>query len=117
LQHLVRVRVALDLDDDAHAVAVARREVGDPSIFLRLDEVGDLLESVALLTWYGSSVTTIAMRPARISSNATWARMTTRPRPCGVHLADRVDRSFSPVIGLRWSRSGRSCRRSGSPGR
>ncbi len=37
--------------------------------------------SVDLLTWYGSSVTTTAMRPARISSNATWPRMITRPRP------------------------------------
>jgi hypothetical protein len=36
---------------------------------------------VDLLTWYGSSVITTAMRPGRTSSKATWARMITRPRP------------------------------------
>ena len=59
--------------------------------------------SVDLLTWYGSSVITTAMRPARISSKATWARMITRPRPVAYRWRMASTRSRSPVSVLRWS--------------
>ena len=59
--------------------------------------------SVVLLTWYGSSVTTTAMRPGRISSKETWPRMMTRPRPVAYMWRMTSTRSFSPVSELRWS--------------
>ena len=50
VQHLVRVRVALDLDVDAHPVAVGLvAQVGDAVDPLVLDEVGDLLEERGLV--------------------------------------------------------------------
>ena len=54
-----------------------------------------------MFTWYGSSVTMIAVRSPRTSSNATWARMTTRPRPWAYiwRIASTV--SHSPVSALR----------------
>ena len=52
-----------------------------PSIFLSLTRSAIFSSSEALFTWYGSSVTMIAIRSPRTSSNATWARITTRPRP------------------------------------
>ena len=46
VQHAVRVRLALDLDDHAHAVAVGLvAQVGDAVDLLVLDEVGDLLDA------------------------------------------------------------------------
>ncbi len=55
-----------------------------------------------MFTWYGSSVTMIAIRSPRTSSNAHWARMTTRPRPWAYiwRMASTV--SQSPEIELRW---------------
>ena len=72
-----------------------------PSIFLSLTRSAIFSSSVALFTWYGSSVTMIAVRSWRASSNATCARMTTRPRPWAYisRMASIV--SCSPVSGLR----------------
>ena len=53
--------------------------------------------SEVLLTWYGSSVTTTAMRPGRTSSNVTCPRMITRPRPVAYMCRIASCRSFSPV--------------------
>ena len=48
VQHLVRVRVALDLDVDPHPVAIGLvAQVGDALDLLVLDEVGDLLEQAS----------------------------------------------------------------------
>ena len=73
-----------------------------PSIRLSLTRSAIFSSRLALLTWYGSSVTTIAVRSPLTSSNATWARMTTRPRPCAYiwRMASTV--SHSPVSALRW---------------
>ena len=57
---------------------------------------------VVLLTWYGSSVITTAIRPGRISSNATWPRITIRPRPVAYMCRMASIRSFSPAM-ERWS--------------
>ncbi len=46
---------------------------------------------------------TTAMRPGRTSSNETWPRMMTRPRPVAYMWRMTSTRSFSPVIELRWS--------------
>ena len=72
-----------------------------PSIFLSLTRSAIFSSSAALFTWYGSSVTMIAIRSPWTSSNATWARMTTRPRPWAYiwRIASTV--SHSPVIVLR----------------
>ena len=48
VQDDLRLFVALDLDDDAHAVAVAFvANVGDAVDFLVLDQLGDVLRSAA----------------------------------------------------------------------
>jgi hypothetical protein len=61
VEHDLGRGVALELDDDAHAVAVARRGVADALDLLLAHELGDASSSsLALLTWYGISVTTIA---------------------------------------------------------
>ena len=54
-----------------------------------------------MFTWYGSSLTMMAVRSPRTSSNTTWARMTTRPRPWAYiwRIASTV--SHSPVSALR----------------
>ena len=72
-----------------------------PSIFLSLTRSAIFSSSAALFTWYGSSVTMIAVRSLRVSSNATCARITTRPRPWAYmsRMASMV--SCSPVSGLR----------------
>ena len=68
-----------------------------PSIRLSLTRSAIFSSSAALFTWYGSSVTMIAVRSPRTSSKATWARMTTRPRPWAYiwRIASTV--SHSPV--------------------
>ena len=54
VEHLVRVEVALDLDVDAHPVAVGLvAQVGDAVDPLLLDEVGDLLEQRGLVHLVG----------------------------------------------------------------
>ena len=70
-----------------------------PSSRLSLTSSAIFSSRVALFTWYGSSVTMIAVRSPRTSSKATWARMRTRPRPVGVHQPDGVDRL--PLAGDR----------------
>ena len=88
-----------------------------PSIFLSLTRSAIFSSRLALFTWYGSSVTMIAIRSPWTSSNATWARMTTRPRPWAYIW--RIASTVSVLAGRAGSaaaRSGRSCRRSGSPG-
>jgi hypothetical protein len=91
VQHLVRVRVALDLDVDPHPVAVGLvAQVGDAVDLLVLDEVGDLLEQRGLVHLVRQLVTMIACgrrdlleRDLRAHDDAAAA--------VGVHLADRVD--------------------------
>ena len=68
-----------------------------PSICLSLTSSAIFSSSAALFTWYGSSVTMIAVRSPRISSNATWARMTTRPRPWAYICRMASTVSHSPV--------------------
>ena len=72
-----------------------------PSMRLSFTRSAIFSSRVALFTWYGSSVTMIAVRSPRTSSNATWARMTTRPRPWAYiwRIASTV--SHSPVSELR----------------
>ncbi len=72
-----------------------------PSIRLSLTRSAIFSSRLALFTWYGSSVTMIAVRSPLTSSNATWARMTTRPRPWAYiwRIASTV--SHSPVSRLR----------------
>ena len=68
-----------------------------PSSLFSLTRSAIFSSRVALFTWYGSSVTMIAVRSRRVSSNATCARTTTRPRPCAYisRIASTV--SCSPV--------------------
>ena len=103
VQHLVRVRVALDLDVDPHPVAVGLvAQVADPVELLVLDEVGDLLEQRRLVHLVRQLADddrrAVAGGPPR---TRTWARMTTRPRPWAYisRIASIV--SCSPVSGLR----------------
>ena len=93
VQHLVRVRVALDLDVDPHAVAVGLvAQVGDAVDLLVLDEVGDLLEQrrlVHLVRQLGDDdrhpvAADLLERDLGAHDDAAAA--------VGVHLADRVDR-------------------------
>ena len=72
-----------------------------PSSFLSLTRSAIFSSSVALFTWYGSSLTMIAVRSSRASSNAHCARMITRPCPWAYisRIASIV--SCSPVSGLR----------------
>ena len=118
VQHLVRVGVALELDDHAHAVAVGLvAQVGDAVDLLVLDQLGDLLEQgrlVDLVRQLGDDDRrAVAARSPR-----------TRPAPAsppgrGRGRTCRGWRRWSPArrsAGCAASRSGRSCRRSGSPG-
>ena len=61
VQHHARNRIALELDDDAHSVLVGLvAQVGDALELLVAHQLGDVLDRASrLLTWYGSSVTTI----------------------------------------------------------
>ena len=72
-----------------------------PSSFLSLTRSAIFSSSDALFTWYGSSLTMIAVRSWRASSNVHRARMITRPWPCAYisRIASIV--SCSPVSGLR----------------
>jgi hypothetical protein len=72
-----------------------------PSIFLSFTRSAIFSRSAALFTWYGNSLTMIAVRSPRTSSNATCARMITRPRPWAYiwRMASTV--SHSPVRVLR----------------
>ncbi len=72
-----------------------------PSIRLSLTRSAIFSSSDALFTWYGSSVTMIEVRSPRTSSNATWARITTRPRPCAYICRMASTVSHSPVRMLR----------------
>ena len=93
VQHLVRVGVALDLDVDAHAVAVGLvAQVGDAVDLLVLDEVGDLLEQASPCSpGTGSSVTMIAVRSAADLLERDLGTHDDPAAAVGVHLADRVD--------------------------
>ena len=64
VQDDLRLRVALELDDDAHAVAVGLvAQVGDARRACRSFTSSAIFSSrFALLTWYGISVTMSAMR-------------------------------------------------------
>ena len=83
VQHDLRVRVLLELDDDAHAVAVGLvAQVADADDLAFAHEVGDAARAAtALLTWNGISVATRLMRPPRPSSTCTCARTRMSPRP------------------------------------
>ena len=78
------------------------RRSATPSSFLSLTRSAIFSSSADLFTWYGSSLTMIAIRSPLTSSNATWARITTRPRPWAYiwRIASIV--SQSPLIVLRW---------------
>ena len=52
-----------------------------PSIFLSRISSPIFSISVALFTWYGSSVTMMASRPPRIFSTCAFARSVMMPRP------------------------------------
>ena len=52
-----------------------------PSSFPSRESSAIFVMSVALLTWYGSSVTTMASRPPRIFSVWARARIVMLPRP------------------------------------
>ena len=93
VQHLVRVGVALDLDVDAHPVAVGLvAQVGDALDLLVLDQVGDLLEQGRLVHLVrqlgdddrGPVAADLLERDLGAHHDAAAAM--------GVHLADRVDR-------------------------
>ena len=72
----------LQLEDDAHAVAVRLvADVADALELLVLDQLGDLLDRRALFTMYGISVTMIELRPRLSSSISALPRMTIEPRP------------------------------------
>ena len=93
VQHLVRVGVALDLDVDAHAVAVGLvAQVGDAVDPLVLDQVGDLLEQgglVHLVRQLGDD----DRRPVAADLLERDLRAHDDPAAAvGVHLPDRVDR-------------------------
>ena len=64
VEHDLRDGVALELDHDAHAVAVGLvAQVADALDLLVAHELGDASSiSSALFTWYGISVTTICSR-------------------------------------------------------
>ena len=74
--------------------------------------------SVVLLTWYGSSVMTTAIRPAAVSSNATWPRMMIAAAPGGVHVADGVDPLLLPgeLVALILEAEDRAAGREVGPG-
>ena len=72
-----------------------------PSIFLSLTRSAIFSSRAALFTWYGSSVTMIAVRSPRTSSNATCARITIRPRPWAYICRIASTVSHSPVRALR----------------
>ena len=93
VQHLVRVGVALDLDVDAHPVAVRLvAQVGDAVDPLVLDEVGDLLEQgrlVHLVRQLGDD------DRDPVAADLLERDLGAHHDPAaavGVHLADRVDR-------------------------
>ncbi len=100
VEHLVRVRVALALDDHAHAVAVGLvAQVGDALDLLALDEVGDLLDQGGLVDLVGqlgdddrhavaAGLLERALGPHHDPAAAV-----------GVHLADGVD--ALPLAGER----------------
>ena len=115
----MRVRVALDLDVDAHAVAVGLvAQVGDAVDPLVLDEVGHLLEQRGLVHLVrqlgdddrGPVAADLLERDLGAHHDA--------PAAVGVHLADGVDRlplAGEDVALLLVAEDRR--RRSGSPGR
>ena len=93
VQHLVRVGVPLQLDVDAHAVAVRFiAQVGDAVDLLVLDQLGDLLEQAGLVH---------LVRQLRdddrhpVAADLLERDLRTHHDPAaavGVHLADRVHR-------------------------
>ena len=93
VQHLVGVRVALDLDVDPHPVAVRLvAQVADPVDPLVLDEVRDLLEERRLvdLVWQLRDDDRHPVA-ADLLEGDLGAHDDAAPA-VGVHLADRVDR-------------------------
>ena len=93
VQDLVRVGVALELDVDAHPVAVGLvAQVADALDPLVLDQLGDLLEQAGLVDLVrelgdddrGPVALDLLERDLRAHDDAAAA--------VGVHLADRVDR-------------------------
>ncbi len=93
VQHLVRVRVALDLDVDPHPVAVRLvAQVADPVELLVLDEVRDLLEQRGLV----HLVRELGDDDRRaVLAGLLEGHLRAHDDPAaavGVHLADRVDR-------------------------
>ena len=93
VQHLVRVGVALDLDVDAHPVAIRLvAEVADALDPLVLDQVGDLLEQAGLVHLVGQlgdddrDPVALGLLERDLGAHDDPAAAV------GVHLADRVDR-------------------------
>ena len=76
--------VLLELEHDAHAVAVGLvADVGDALELLVADQLGDLLDQPRLVDLYGISVTTIDLRPVLRVLLDVRARRASRiaPRP------------------------------------
>ena len=83
VEHDVGDRVALQLDDDAHAVAVGFvAQVGDALDALLAHQLGDLLDQRRLVDLIGNlgDDQRLAIL-AQISSTSTLARMMIEPRP------------------------------------
>ena len=91
VQDHLGVGVLLELDHDAHAVAVGLvAQVADPRHLPRAPGRRSSRAARDLLTWNGISVATRLMRPARPSSTCTRARILIRPRPVQVAVADAL---------------------------
>ena len=76
VEHDFGLLAALQLEDDAHAVAVALvADVGDALDLLVVDQRGGVLDQRDLFTWYGISVTMICSRSLPIFSMAALARI------------------------------------------
>ena len=83
VEHDLRFGAALELDHDAHAVAIAFvANVGDVVDGLLIDQVGDALDQARLIHLVkGISVTMIACLSLVTFSMAARARIMKRPRP------------------------------------
>ena len=84
VEHNLRLRAALEFDDDAHAVAVAlvaELVAGDVGDDFFVDQLGDALDELGLVDLVGISVTMIACFSLEMFSVATLARIMKRPRP------------------------------------
>ncbi len=82
IEHDVGDRIALQLDDDPHAVAVRFvAQIGDALDLLLTDEFGDALDQRRLVHLIGNSVKMSASRSLRSVSISDLARMMIEPRP------------------------------------